>query len=59
MAQWFGSPVERVEVLHNSTSCAIRRAAGVMLEHGANIVAVTDRGVPRQAGETDPDDDSV
>jgi hypothetical protein len=45
-AVWFGSPVERVEVLHNSTSCAIRRAAEAMLEHGVNIVAVTDRGVP-------------
>ncbi len=46
MAQWFGSAFERAEVLHGSTSCAIRRAADAMLEHGVNIVAVTDGGVP-------------
>jgi hypothetical protein len=31
---------------HNATSSAIWRAAEAMLEHGVNIVAVTDRGVP-------------
>jgi hypothetical protein len=46
MAQRFGSSFERVEVVHNARTCAIRRAAEAMLEHGVNIVAVTDRGVP-------------
>jgi hypothetical protein len=46
MAQWIGSPLDRDEVLHNSASCAIWRAAAAMLEHGANIAAVTDLGVP-------------
>jgi hypothetical protein len=53
MARWFGSAFERPEVLHAATSCAIWRAAAAMLEHAVNIVAVTDRGVPRQASETD------
>ena len=46
MAQRFRSPFERVAALHSATSCAIRRAAAATLEHGVNIVAVTDRGVP-------------
>ena len=40
------SPFERLEALHSSANCAIWRAAEAMLEHGVNIVAVTDRGVP-------------
>jgi hypothetical protein len=41
-----GSPLECGEVLHSSVNCAIWRAAEAMLEHGENIAAVTDWGVP-------------